>query len=119
MNGKQPLIYGDGLQSRDFSYVENIVQANLLAAAAPNVGGHVVNIACGGAHTLLDLVRVLNQIIGTSIAPTFQPARKGDVLHSLADISRAETLIGYKPNTGWEEGLRRTVAWYKNQRSDN
>jgi nucleoside-diphosphate-sugar epimerase len=117
MNGQQPLIYGDGSASRDFSHVDNVVRANLLAASAPNVGGCVMNIACGEAHTLLDLVNALNRILGTSISPVFQPARKGDVQHSLADVSEAKKLIGYTPFVQWEDGLKRTVEWYSGLRS--
>lgn len=112
MNGKQPVIYGDGLQSRDFSYVENVVLANLLAASALRMTGETLNIACGETRTLLDLVNGLNNILGTNISPIFQPIRKGDVKHSLADISLAERTIHYKPTVGWEEGLKRTVQWY-------
>ncbi|MCX6135051.1 MAG: SDR family oxidoreductase [Ignavibacteriales bacterium] len=112
MNGKQPVIFGDGLQSRDFSYVENIVLANLLAASAPRMTGETLNIACGETRTLLDLVNGLNKALGTTISPIFQPIRKGDVMHSLADISLAERTINYKPTVGWEEGLKRTVQWY-------
>ena len=119
MNGKRPVIFGDGLQSRDFSYVENIVNANLLAAAAPHTNGETLNIACGETRTLLDLVNGLNKILGTRIEPVFEPIRKGDVKHSLADISLAERTINYKPTVGWDDGLKRTVEWYKNQHSDN
>jgi UDP-N-acetylglucosamine/UDP-N-acetyl-alpha-D-glucosaminouronate 4-epimerase len=109
--GEQPVIYGTGRQSRDFSYVENVVQANLLAAHASGVGGRVVNIACGEAHTLLDLVDVLNRLMGTNIAPAFVPPRKGEVLHSFADINAARNLLGYDPRIRLEEGLRRTLEW--------
>lgn len=112
MKRESPVIYGDGAQSRDFSFVDNVVNANLLAAKAKNVDGQVMNIACGESFTLLNLVAVLNRILGTSIEPVFQPARKGDVLHSLADISRAKRLLAYSANIRWEEGLQKTVEWY-------
>ena len=114
--GERPVIYGDGLQSRDFSYVENVVQANLLAAEAPSVGGELMNIACGEAHSLLNLVEILNRLLGTNISPVFEPARKGEVLHSLASISRAHRLLGYKPSVLWEEGLKRTLDWMSRNR---
>ncbi|HLE31503.1 MAG TPA: SDR family oxidoreductase [Bacteroidota bacterium] len=114
--GERPVIYGDGLQSRDFSYVENVVQANLLAAEAPSVGGELMNIACGEAHSLLNLVEILNRLLGTNINPVFEPARKGEVLHSLASISRAHRLLGYKPSVLWEEGLKRTLDWMSRNR---
>ncbi|HTY35892.1 MAG TPA: NAD-dependent epimerase/dehydratase family protein, partial [Bacteroidota bacterium] len=119
MHGKQPVIFGDGLQSRDFSYVENIVNANLLAAAAPRMKGETLNIACGESRTLLDLVEGLNKVLGTNITPIFQPIRKGDVKNSLADISSAGRTINYKPTVGWEEGLNRTVRWYMDREKSN
>ena len=113
MKGERPIIYGDGGQSRDFSFVDNVVHANLLAANAPKADGQVMNIACGESFTLLNLVTVLNRILGTSIEPVFQPVRKGDVLHSLADISKAKQLLAYTPRIRWEEGLQKTVEWYR------
>ncbi|MGB2869441.1 MAG: SDR family oxidoreductase [Bacteroidota bacterium] len=112
MKGERPVIYGDGEQSRDFSFVDNVVHANLLATTAPKVDGQVMNIACGESFTLLNLVSVLNRILGTSIEPVFQPVRKGDVLHSLADISKAKQWLAYTPRIRWEEGLQKTVEWY-------
>jgi nucleoside-diphosphate-sugar epimerase len=109
--GECPLIHGDGTQSRDFTYVDNVVQANLLAAEAPGVGGQVFNVACGQRHSLLDLVAALNLILGTSLEPRFDDPARGDVKHSQADVSKAERLLGYRPTTTFEEGLQRTVAW--------
>lgn len=110
--GEPPLIHGDGTQSRDFSYVANVVDANLRAATAPNVGGEVFNIACGERHSLLELVSALNRILGTRIEPRFGAPRPGDVKHSQADIARARRLLGYEPRVSFEEGLALTVAWY-------
>ena len=112
LKGERPVIYGDGLQSRDFTFVANNIAANLLATTAPGVGGQVFNIACGRRYTLLDLVAALNRILGTRIEPEFRPARPGDVKHSLADITRAETGLGYRVQVDFEAGLAQTVAWY-------
>ena len=109
--GLSPRIFGDGTQSRDFTYIDNVVQANLLACEAPGVGGEVFNVACGQRFTLLDLVAALNKILGTSLEPTFGPRRQGDVMHSLADIEKARQLLGYEPSTSFEAGLERTVIW--------
>jgi nucleoside-diphosphate-sugar epimerase len=113
LNGQRPRINGDGSQSRDFSYIDNVVQANLLAAERPQIGGEVFNVACGERATLLDLVAALNRILGTSIEPEFGPPRAGDVQHSQADISRARDRLGYVPLVRFEAGLERTVAWYR------
>ena len=112
LKGERPVIYGDGLQSRDFTFVANNIAANLLATTVPGVGGQVFNIACGRRYTLLDLVDALNRILGTRIEPEFRPARPGDVKHSLADITRAETGLGYRVQVDFEAGLAQTVAWY-------
>jgi UDP-glucose 4-epimerase len=113
LQGESPTVHGDGLQSRDFTYVANVVQANLLAAAAPNVAGRVFNVACGQRHTLLDLIAALDDILGTQIAPTHTDPRPGDVRHSLADITAAREALGYRVQVDFYEGLRRTVDWYK------
>jgi nucleoside-diphosphate-sugar epimerase len=109
--GLPPKIFGDGTQSRDFTYIDNVVQANLRACEAPGVGGEVFNVACGKRYTLLDLVAALNKILGTNLEPTFGPRRQGDVMHSLADIEKARRLLGYEPSISFEEGLERTVVW--------
>jgi UDP-glucose 4-epimerase len=111
--GERPLIYGDGKQSRDFAYVENVVQANLLAAEVPGVAGRTFNIGCGRSVSLLDLLSSLNRLLGTNVEPVFQPARVGDVRDSLADIIRAVTDLGYEPRVDLEEGLRRSVDFYR------
>jgi UDP-glucose 4-epimerase len=113
LKGEQPVIYGDGTQSRDFTYVENNVRANFLAATAPGAAGKVLNIACGYSYSLLDLLAEINAILGTSIEPRFAEARKGDVKHSLADISKAKQAIGYDVTVGFQEGLKRTIEYYQ------
>lgn len=115
LSGRQPTIFGDGTQSRDFTYVANVVQANLLAAEAPGVSGKVYNVACGGSINLLDLLREICRLLNQPFAPLFAPARAGDVLHSWADISRAQRDLGYEVNVSLQEGLRRTVEWYVQQ----
>ncbi len=106
MAGRPPSIQGDGTQSRDFTYIANVVQANLLAAEAPNVSGRVYNIACGQRTTLLDLVSMINSLLGTKIAPVHEQPRPGDVRHSQADISRAAADLGFVPRINLEWGLR-------------
>jgi UDP-glucose 4-epimerase len=109
--GLRPTIYGDGSQSRDFTYVANAVAANLLAmkAGAPLMG-EAYNVGTGGRVSLLDLVAALNTILGASLEPEFLPARAGDVAHSQASLDRIGAALGYRPTVGFEEGLRRTVA---------
>ena len=113
--GRPPTIYGDGTQSRDFTYVDNVVAANLLALDAPAASGEAINVACGERYTLLELVAALNAALGTAIAPAHAPRRAGDVAHSLASIAKAERLLGYRPVVGFADGLRRTVAWFQTQ----
>lgn len=111
--GKQPTIYGDGLQSRDFTFVENVVYGNLLAADAQDVAGRVFNVACGGNITLLDLLASLNKLLGTNVEPIFEKPRPGDVRQSLADISLARKLLDYEPQVSLHEGLARSIEYYK------
>jgi nucleoside-diphosphate-sugar epimerase len=115
MRGEQPVINGDGEQGRDFTYVDNAVRANLLALQAPaeNVAGRVFNIACGERHTLNETYRILAYLLDFAGGPVYGPERAGDVRDSLADIAAASEAFGYKPTVGFEEGLRRTVAWYR------
>ncbi len=113
LGGNQPVIYGDGMQSRDFTYVENVVEANLLAAEAEGVAGRAFNIACGGRFTLLDLLERMKKIIGSDIAPIHEDARAGDVRDSQAGIEAAEEAFGYRVKVGFDEGLRRTVEWFQ------
>ena len=114
LGGKQPIIYGDGEQTRDFSYVANSVDAVLKACVAPNVGGQVINVATGERISLNRLFRTLRDVIGADgLEPIYKPGRAGDVRDSLADLTRARTLLKYEPVVTFEEGLRRTVEWYK------
>ncbi len=110
--GEAPKVHGDGLQSRDFTYVENAVQALTKAAEAPDVSGNVYNVGTGRSVTVLDLIAELNKVLGTDLAPTFGPSRAGDVRFSKADIRRTRQDLGYEPAVSFEDGLRRTVAWY-------
>ena len=113
LNSRRPIIFGDGEQSRDFTYVANIVDANLRAAEAPEASGRVINLGIRQRTTLNQLLAELQRIIGTSIAPNYQESRAGDIRHSLADISLAGTLLGYRPLVGLADGLRHTVNWYR------
>jgi UDP-glucose 4-epimerase len=113
LRGRRPIIYGDGMQSRDLTYVENAVHANLLAAEAKEVRGEVVNIGCGEAIDLNRVAAVFNEILGTRLEPIYEPPRAGDVKHSLADIAAAGRLLGYKPQVRFADGLRKTVDWYR------
>ncbi len=112
LDDRPPTVEGDGLQTRDFTYVDNVVQGNLLACHAPGVAGEMMNLACGEQITLLDMIAMLNRIMGKSIEPVFGPPRPGDVRHSRASIEKARSLLGYEPIVNFEEGLARTVRWY-------
>ena len=112
-NGERPVIYGDGTQSRDFCFINNVVKANLKAMEAPAAPGNVYNVACGERTSLLDLVDKLNGILGTSLEPVLNPSRTGDIKHSLADITQAQQDLGYSAAVKFDEGLRRTVEWYR------
>lgn len=113
--GEQPTIYGDGEQSRDFTYIDNVVHGNLLAAAAPaeRVAGQMMNLAMGTRFTLNETFRILQELTGYSGQPTYAAPRAGDVRDSLADVSRCGELLGYEPVVDFREGLRRTVEWYR------
>ncbi len=112
-NDQPPPIFGSGKQSRDFTYIDNVVSANILAATAPGIKHEVFNVANGQDNTVLELAAVLNKIIGKNIKPEFLPVRAGDVFRTSADISRIQEKIGYKPLVGFEEGLRKTVAYFQ------
>jgi UDP-N-acetylglucosamine/UDP-N-acetyl-alpha-D-glucosaminouronate 4-epimerase len=112
--GGQPLIHGDGEQSRDFTYIDNAVEANVLAASAPDVAGETFNIACGDRISLNDLIAELEAITGEEITPIHDDARPGDVRHSLADISRAAEKLGYTPAVDLQSGVRRTFDYFAN-----
>jgi UDP-glucose 4-epimerase len=113
LSGRQPTIFGDGEQSRDFTFVANVIQANLKAATAPNVAGEAFNIGCGTRTSLNELFEKLSRIVGCPIQPRYEPARKGDVRHSLADVRKAGRMLGYSPDITLEEGLQRVVDWYR------
>ena len=113
--GEQPTIYGDGEQSRDFTYIDNVVHANLLAAAAPaeKVSGRMMNLATGSRITLNETVAILSELTGYSGKPAYEHVRAGDIRDSLAEIRLARELLGYAPIVDFREGLRRTVEWYR------
>lgn len=114
LGGSPPPIYGTGRQSRDFTYVSCVVEANLLAARSPAAKGGVFNVASGRDYTVLDLVRILNKIIGKNIKPVFLPLRAGDVYKTLADLSRSKKILGFRPAVDFCAGLARTVEYFKN-----
>jgi UDP-glucose 4-epimerase len=113
LSGNRPIVFGDGGQSRDFTYVENVVEANLLASEADGIAGKAFNVACGGRYTLLDLLDRIKQALGTDIEPVHEPARAGDVRDSQAAIDAASEAFGYSIKVDFDEGLRRTVEWFK------
>ncbi len=115
LQGDSPVIYGDGEQTRDFIYVGDVVKANLLAASTSDISGEVFNVASGESLSVNQLARILNQILGTSLEPEYQPERKGDVRHSSASIDKARNMLGFVPSLTFEEGLRKTVEWYAMQ----
>jgi nucleoside-diphosphate-sugar epimerase len=116
--GRSPTIFGDGTQTRDFSYVDNVVEANLAACtASKDALGESFNIACGERISLLQLVDTINKIAGKEIRPQFAPARPGDILHSQADVAKARQLLQWKPQVSFREGIEKTIAWYRSKRS--
>lgn len=117
LDGQRPTIFGDGQTSRDFTHVENVVEANLAAAVEPAAAGRVMNIAVGSSHTLNELVSELQGLVDSELEPEYGPPRPGDVSESLADVSLARELLGYEPRIEFEEGLQRTIAWIVEQRA--
>ena len=117
LDGQRPTIFGDGETSRDFTHVENVVEANLAAAVEPAAAGRVMNIAVGSSHTLNELVSELQGLVDSELEPEYGPPRPGDVSESLADVSLARELLGYEPRIEFEEGLQRTIAWIVEQRA--
>jgi len=113
LEGRTPIIYGDGTQSRDFCFIDNAVEANLKAAAAAAAPGQVFNVACGARTDLNQVIKLLADVLGTRIEVKYEPGRVGDIKHSLADISRARAVLGYTAAVPFVDGLRRTLAWYK------
>ncbi|MAE69288.1 MAG: hypothetical protein CME06_02340 [Gemmatimonadetes bacterium] len=112
LQGRVPTIYGDGLQARDFTYIDNVVDANLLASTAEDASGHAFNIACGEMISLVDLARTIKEIIGAKGEPVHSAPRKGDVRFSLADITRAREVLGYEPKVSLREGLELTAEFF-------
>ena len=117
LRGRRPRVDGDGKQSRDFTYVEDLIDGLLLAMDASTRGCEVVNLAYGESHDLLELLATLSRRAGVTVEPEFAPPRQGDVRHSLADVARAKSLLGYVPKVGFVEGLNRTFDWYRSQYS--
>ncbi|MBS3819847.1 SDR family oxidoreductase [bacterium] len=113
IHGQAPVIFGDGEQSRDFTHVSNVVEANLLAAHSEEISGEIINIGCGERTTVNHLVDQINILLKSDIRPVYDPPRPGDVRHSYADISRANKVIGYKPLVSFRQGLEKTIRWYK------
>jgi nucleoside-diphosphate-sugar epimerase len=113
LNGESPHVHGDGHQTRDFTYIDNVVAANLLAATRTGVSGLTCNIGCGGQFSLLELLSRIEAALGVDLVPTFGLARPGDVPHSQADISLAVERLGYDPAVGFDDGIRQTVAWFR------
>jgi UDP-glucose 4-epimerase len=113
LRGEPPMIFGDGEQSRDFTHVANVVEANFLACTALGASGGVFNIACADRVTVNDLAEKINRNLGTSVRPVHVDPRPGDIKHSFADISAAERVLKYRPLVGFDEGLNKTINWYK------
>ncbi len=113
LKGRPLEVHGDGTQSRDFTYIDNVVEANLLAARAPEAGGQVVNVGCGDRVSLLEIVAKLEAILGRRLPLRHTPPRAGDVPHTLADVGKAKRLLGYTPLVDFDEGFRRTVEYFK------
>jgi nucleoside-diphosphate-sugar epimerase len=108
-----PIVYGDGEQTRDFTYVSNVIDANLKAATTPGVAAEVFNVGCGTQTSLNQLIEIINSILGARHKPIYESARQGDVRHSVADISKAGEMLGYFPKTSLKAGLQRVVEWYR------
>jgi UDP-glucose 4-epimerase len=113
LKDEPPTVFGDGEQSRDFTYVDNVVDATLLAAGAKHTAGQVLNIACGKAVTVNEVIDMINELLGKNIQPIYTDPRPGDVKHSLADITAAEKLLAYKPTVPFKKGLRLAIDWYR------
>jgi nucleoside-diphosphate-sugar epimerase len=113
LDNRSPTIYGDGEQTRDFTYVANVVDGVLRACEAPKVSGEVINVATGGRISLNELFKTMRMVAGGTVEPTYADAREGDVRDSQADISKAQRLLGYEPSVSFEEGLKRTIEWYR------
>jgi UDP-glucose 4-epimerase len=113
LEGRAPTIFGDGEQTRDLTYIDNVVQANLLAMESDVPAGTVINVGSGERVSINELYRAMSRLLGSSLEARHAPARAGDVVHSLASIERAQSRIGYRPSVAWRAGLEQTVAWYR------
>jgi len=113
LQGQSPTVYGDGEQSRDFTYVDNVVDGNLLAMSASKTCGESVNVACGGQITINQVIEAINRVLGTKVRPRYVDPRPGDVRHSCADVRLANSLLGYVPRVSFEDGLRRAIDYYR------
>jgi nucleoside-diphosphate-sugar epimerase len=111
--GRAPTIHGDGEQTRDFTYVANVVDGVLRASSAPGVGGEVINVATGGRISLNQLFRTIRDLVGASVEPVHAAPRRGDVRDSWADVVKAHRLLGYEPTVTFDEGLLKTIEWYR------
>jgi UDP-N-acetylglucosamine/UDP-N-acetyl-alpha-D-glucosaminouronate 4-epimerase len=116
LKGESPTIFGDGEQSRDFTYIENVVEGNILAAGAAEGGGEAINLACGERLTVNVLLAAVNEVLGTKVKAVYADPRPGDILHSTADFGKARRVMGFSPRVSFLEGLRKTIAWYKDRR---
>ena len=116
MHGSPPPIFGNGLQSRDFTFVANVVEANILAARTAKVSGEVFNVACGSDTKVIDLVKKLNRIFGKKIKPQFLPVRQGDAFRTLADTCKIKKALGFKGKISFDEGLLKTVEYFRNKK---
>ena len=119
LDGERPVIYGDGSQTRDFTYIDNVIEGTVLALTAPEVAGKVYNIAYGEGVTVNALFELLREIVGADVEPRYVEARAGEVRHSQADISRATKELGYRPSISLREGLSLTVEYYRGRRSES
>ena len=113
LRGEPPIVYGDGEQTRDFTYIDNVVHANILAMEADRTCAEVVNVACGRAISVNQVITAINRLLGTQVAPRHAPPRRGDVLHSCADVSLAKELLGYRPLVSFEDGLSLAIDYYR------
>ncbi len=113
LNDRPPTIYGDGEQTRDFTYIDNVVHGNMLAAKAPKLSGEVINLACAESVTVNHTIDLINKLLGKEVKPIYTDVRPGDIKHSLSDITLARKLIGFEPVVSFDEGLRRAIEWYK------
>jgi len=113
LKGEPPTVYGDGAQTRDFTYIDNVVLGNRLAMEVAKTSGEAVNVACGGQISVNQVIAAINRALGTSVKPHYVARRPGDVMHSCADITLAGKLLGFEPRVSFEEGLRRTIEYYR------